>query len=121
MISAFDAMNSIERAGHSLKDDEDRLSRVLEAGGAEIARLRAELEFNCIRIDAILIEKRAEAAERARIRAEREAEERETQAKASAPSSTSATPAGRGRESPTVSSPFHGEVARSGAERRRGS
>lgn len=42
MISAFDAMNSIERAGHSLKDDEDRLSRVLEAGGAEIARLRAE-------------------------------------------------------------------------------
>ncbi len=88
---------------------------------AEIARLRAELEFNCIRIDAILIEKRAEAAERARIRAEREAEVRETQAKASAPSSTSATPAGRGRESPTVSSLFHGEVARSGAERRRGS
>ncbi|WP_454918128.1 hypothetical protein [Xanthobacter sediminis] len=42
MISAFDALNSIERAGRGLREDEDRLGRVMEAAGAEIARLRAE-------------------------------------------------------------------------------
>ena len=36
---------------------------------AETERLRRELEANCIRLDAILIEKQAEAAERARIKA----------------------------------------------------
>ena len=36
---------------------------------AEDERLRAQLEIEYIRLDAILVEKRAEAAERARIRA----------------------------------------------------
>lgn len=47
---------------------------------AEDKRLRAELELEYIRLDAILIEKQAEAAERARIKAmRREAEAREAE------------------------------------------
>jgi hypothetical protein len=36
---------------------------------AETERIRRELEADCIRLDALLIEKKAEAAERARIKA----------------------------------------------------
>ncbi|MGK9053657.1 hypothetical protein [Neorhizobium petrolearium] len=42
MISAFEALNSIERAGRGLREDEDRLARIVEAAAAETARLRAE-------------------------------------------------------------------------------
>lgn len=42
MISAFEALNSIERASRGLREDEDRLARILEAAAAETARLRTE-------------------------------------------------------------------------------
>jgi len=42
MISAFEALNSIERAGRGLREDEDRLARIIEAAAAETARLRTE-------------------------------------------------------------------------------
>ena len=42
MISTFDALDSIERAGHGLREDEDRLARIVEATAAETARLRTE-------------------------------------------------------------------------------
>lgn len=42
MISVFEALNSIEQAGRGLRQDEDRLDRIIEAATAETARLRSE-------------------------------------------------------------------------------
>ncbi|MFB9949090.1 hypothetical protein ACFFP0_09545 [Rhizobium puerariae] len=42
MISVFDALNSIERAGQGLRQDEDRLARIIEGAAAETTRLRVE-------------------------------------------------------------------------------
>lgn len=42
MITAFDALKSIEQASLGLRADEDRLARIIETSASEIARLRAE-------------------------------------------------------------------------------
>lgn len=42
MISVFDALNSIDQAGRSLRGDEDRLNDIIRQAATETARLRAE-------------------------------------------------------------------------------
>ncbi len=42
MLRVFEALNSIEQAGSGLREDEDRLARIIETAKVEIARLRTE-------------------------------------------------------------------------------
>ncbi|WP_321343721.1 hypothetical protein [Breoghania sp.] len=58
MISVFETMNSIDRAGDDLRKDEDNLTRIIDAATAELAKLHTEeaalfKALAALRLDAI--------------------------------------------------------------------